>query len=165
MVILSETILRMRAAKKNRLCWLAGLAWLSAVNSGWAQADSLPLGYATNFSSVAYFEPPHELQVKARLSGTEASPLPGALFDLKQMKVEKFSTEGRLEAIVEAPQCVYAPLDHVATSPGHLELRSGDGKFKVEGDGFLWEEGEQSLVISNHVHTVINTQISHFTIL
>jgi hypothetical protein len=165
MVILSETIHRMKAALKNCLSGLAGLAWLLSAANAWAQAESLPLGYATNFSSVAYFEPPHELQVKARLSGAEASPLPGALFDLKQMKVETFSTSGRLERIVEAPQCVYAPLDHVASSPGHLELRSGDGKFKVEGDGFLWEESEQSLVISNHVHTVITTQISHFTIL
>jgi hypothetical protein len=150
---------------QNFLRLIAGLAWLLAVGDVGAQSEPLPLGYATNFSSVAYFEPPHELQVKARLSGAEASPLPGALFDLKEMKVEKFSVDGRLEAVVEAPQCVYAPLDHVATSPGHLELRSGDGKFRVEGDGFLWEEGEQSLMISNHVHTVIKTRLSNFTIL
>ena len=155
----------MKPGLKNFLCLVAGLIGLMATGKTWAQSESLPVGYATNFSSVAYFPPPNELQVQARLSGTEASPLPGALFDLKKMKVEKFSTAGKLEAVVEAPQCVYAPLDHVANSPGHLELRSGDGKFRVEGDGFLWEEGEQSLTISNNVHTVIQTQISHFTIL
>lgn len=122
-----------------------------------AGAQSLPtgLGYATNFSSVAYFEPPNEQQVKIRLSGAEASPLPGTLFDLKKMKVEKFGADGKLEAVVLAPRCIYAPLDGVATSAGHLELQSGDGKFRVEGDGFLWVQNDSSLVISNHVRSVI----------
>jgi len=135
---------------------VAPVFFLAAATAG---AQSLPtgLGYATNFSSVAYFEPPNEQQVKIRLSGTEATPLPGTLFDLKKMKVEKFGTDGRLAAVVLAPQCIYAPLDGVATSTGHLELQSGDGKFHVEGDGFLWLQNESSLVISNHVRTVINT--------
>jgi len=119
------------------------------------RSQSLPLGYATNFSSVAYFEPPNEQQVKMKLSGAEASPLPGTLFDLKKMRVEKFASDGKLEAVVEAPRCTYAPLDGVANSAGHLELKSGDGKFRVEGDGFLWQQNESSLVISNHVRTVI----------
>jgi hypothetical protein len=120
-----------------------------------ARAQSLPLGYATNFSSVAYFEPPNEQQVKMKLSGAEAKPLPGTLFDLKKMRVEKFAADGRLEAVVEAPHCIYAPLDGVASSAGHLDFKSGDGKFRVEGDGFLWQQNESSLVISNHVRTVI----------
>ena len=56
---------------------------------------------------------------------------------------------------MEAPQCVYAPLDGVANSAGHMELRSGDGRFRVDGDGFLWQQNESSLNISNHVHTLI----------
>jgi hypothetical protein len=50
-----------------------------------ARAQSLPLdalGAATNFSSVTYFESPNAQQVKARLTSAEATPLPGAMFDL-----------------------------------------------------------------------------------
>jgi hypothetical protein len=131
-----------------------------------ARAQTVPtVGYATNFSSVTYFEPPHEQQIKAKLSGAEASPLPGALFDLKEMKVEEFNLAGELQAEVRAPQCTYAILDHVASSPGHLELKSGNGKFHVEGDGFLWRESESSLTISNHVRTVIQIGITNFTAL
>ena len=90
------------------------------------------------------------------MSGAEASPLPGGLLDVKKLKVETFNTAGRTELVVRAPQCTYAPLDGVASSAGHLELRSGDGKFRVEGDGFLWRQNESSLTISNHVHTVID---------
>jgi hypothetical protein len=100
--------------------------------------------------------------VKVRLSGAEATPLPGAKFDLKAMKVEKFSTDGRLQAQVRAPLCTYAIFDKVASSPGHLDLDSGDGKFHVEGDGFLWQEKNSSLIISNHVRTVIQVGLTNF---
>ena len=131
------------------------LAALCLILAAGARAQSVPLGYATNFTSVAYFEAPHEQQVKMRLSGAEASPLPGMLFDLKKMKVEKFATDGKLDVVVQAPQCIFAQLDGVANSAGHIELQSGDGRFHLEGDGFLWLQNEQSLDISNHVHTVI----------
>ncbi len=146
--------------KPGAKCFLfvsATLVFFLAAEIAGAQPLPSGLGYATNFSSAAYFEPPNEQQVKIRLSGAEASPLPGTLFDLKKMKVEKFGADGKLEAVVLAPQCIYAPLDGVATSAGHLEFHSGDGKFRVEGDGFLWQQNESSLVISNHVRSVIKT--------
>jgi len=133
----------------------AGLFFLAATG---ARAQSMPLdslGAATNFSSVTYFEPPHEQQVYTRLSSAEAASLPGTMFDLKKMKVEVFNTEGTNVLVVEAPQCIYAPLDEVASSAGHLALKSGDGKFHTEGDGFLWSQTNSVLVISNHVRTVI----------
>jgi len=124
-----------------------------------AQLESLPLGYVTNFSSVTYFEPPHEQQVKARLSGAEETPLPGGLLGVKQLQIESFNVAGKLEMVVRAPQCTYALLDHVASSPGHLELQTGDGKFHTEGEGFLWRQNESLLIISNNVHTVIKSGI------
>jgi hypothetical protein len=136
---------------------LAALIFFIAVASNRAQQPEV--GRATDFSSDMYFEPPNEQQVKMRLSGTEALPLPGGLLDVRELKVEVFSTNGTPQLLAQAPQCDYAPLDGVASSAGRLELRSGDGKFRVEGDGFLflWRKSQSSLVISNHVHTVIET--------
>ena len=152
----------MNPGLKIMLAAAAGLALSPAAHP---QEQVPPLGYATNFSSVAYFEPPHEQQVKLKLSGTEALPLPGTLFDLKQMKIEKFNLNGKLEAVAEAPQCTYAPLDGVASSPGPVKFMSGDGKFRVEGDGFRWQQSDSSLVISNHVRTVIRTRLTNLSIL
>jgi hypothetical protein len=106
-----------------------------------------------------YFEPPHDQQVKMRLSGAQASPLPGGLLDVKKLKVEVFNTNGAPQLQALAPQCTYAPLDGVASSAGRLELRSGDGQFRVTGDGFLflWRQSQSTLVISNHVQSVIQT--------
>ena len=112
-------------------------------------------GRASGFSSVEYFDAPNEKQMKTRLSGTEAQPLSGGLLVIKQLKLETFEADGKPEWIVNAPECVYDTLNGVANSPGHLQLRSGDGKFRVEGDGFLWRQTNSFLTISNNVQTVI----------
>lgn len=129
-----------------------------------AQEQAVPLsGTATRLTSVTYFDPPNDQQVKVRLSGAEMTPLPGALFDVKDLVIEKYNLHGRREAVVQAPHCTYAQLDGVASSPGHLEVSLGDDKIHIEGDGFLWSEKNQLLVISNHVHTIIKTGFWNLT--
>ena len=161
MAAVFEALFRMKSGMQK--CFFAVLAafWLYAAAPARAQLESLPMlgatnGYATNITSVVYFEPPHEQQVKMKLSGAEALPLPGGLLDVRQLRVETFGVDGKTELVVRAPQCTYAPLDGVANSAGHLELESGDGKFHVEGEGFLWRQNTAALTISNRVHTVID---------
>ena len=138
---------------------LAGaIVFLFAAADGRAQTNALAGVkdlHATDFTSEQYFEAPNEQLVKIRLAGASAEPLPGGLLEVKRLKIENFNTNSTLLAVVRAPQCTFAPLDGVASSAGHLELQSGDGKFRVEGDGFLWRQNESSLVISNRVRTVI----------
>jgi hypothetical protein len=110
---------------------------------------------ATDFTSEQYFEPPNDQQVKLKFSGAAADPLPGGLLAVKQMNIVLFETNGVTKALAKAPQCVLSPFEGVASSAGKLELQSGDGKFRVEGEGFLWRQNEQSLSLSNRVHTVL----------
>jgi hypothetical protein len=146
--------MKLRAAK----FFLAGAAgiFLAAASD---RAQPTPLGHATDFTSESYFEPPHEQQVKLRLSGAEASPLPGGLLEVKNLKVETFNEAGKPEVVVRAPQCTYAPLDGVANSAGALELQTGDGRFRVAGEGFLWRQSASSLTISNRVRTTIEVPL------
>jgi hypothetical protein len=122
---------------------------------GVARAQQNSSGHASDFTSVEYYEPPHHQQVKSRLSGAEASPQPGGLLIITQLKVETFDLNGKSEVVVDAPECVYDTLKGVATSPGQLQVRTGDGKFRVEGEGFLWRQSDSFLTISNRVRTVI----------
>jgi hypothetical protein len=110
--------------------------------------------HANNFTSTEYYGPPNQQQIKSILSGAEALPQPGGLLIIKQLKLETFNLDGKLEWVV-APECVYDTFKGVANSPGHLQVRTGDGKFRTEGDGFLWRQSEQKLTISNNVCTVI----------
>jgi hypothetical protein len=127
--------------------------WLVAAAGG---AQQIPVGHAMDFTSESYFEPPNEQRVKLRLSGAEALPLPGGLLDVRRLKVEKLTLAGKTEMIVHAPQCNYAPLDGVANSAGPLELETGDGRLRVAGEGFLWQQAESRLIISNQVKTIIS---------
>lgn len=114
-------------------------------------------GPATKLFSVTYFEPPHDRQVKVRLSGAEMVPLQGSRFAVKQLSVEQFNIAGKLQAVVEAPECVYAPLDGEANSADHLRLKLLEGRITVEGDGFFWRQSDNSLDISNNVFTLVKT--------
>jgi hypothetical protein len=119
------------------------------------RAQQNPAGQANDFTSIEYFEPPHQQLIKSRLSGAEAQPLAGGLLVIKQLKLETFDTNGAPGLIVKAPNCVYDTLQGVASSPGHLRLETADASSHVEGDGFLWRQTNQFLTISNNVRTVI----------
>lgn len=147
-------------AEKFYLALIAAGVVLSAAEN---RAQQIPVGHATDFTSNSYFEPPNDQLVKMKLSGLEALPLPGGLLDVKHLRVETFTLEQKTEMVVSAPQCNYAPMDGIANSSGHMELQTGDGKFHVEGDGFLWRQNEQLLIISNNVHTVIKSGMFNFS--
>jgi len=134
-----------------------GAVLLLAVPDGTAQQNSVQ--HVSDFTSVEYFEPPNQQQMKSRLSGAEAQPQPGGLLIIKQLQLETFNANGTPEMIVNAPECVYDTFNRVANSPGHLQAQTGDGKFRVEGDGFLWRQNDSLLTISNHIHTVIRSVI------
>jgi len=139
--------------------WFAA-GWLAAAISCLAVADSrcqqFPVGgSATDFSAVQYFEAPHPLQIKSRLSGAQAQPLPGGLLLIKQIKLETFETNGSPQLIANAPECIYNPSTGVANSPGEVHMRTGSGQLRMDGQGFLWQERESFLTISNRIQTIL----------
>ena len=143
-------------AKVNtaQITLIAGVAWLfAAVPNGRTQQNGIQ--HASDFTSTEYYEPPHQQQIKSIMSGAEALPQPGGLLIIKQLKLETFNLDGKLELTVIAPECIYDTLNGVANSAGHLQVRTGDGKIRTDGDGFLWRQSEQKLNISNNVCTVI----------
>jgi hypothetical protein len=131
--------------------WLAaGAVWLAAVAFGLRAQQS---GHATDFTTTEYYEPPHHQQVKSILSGAEAQPQPGGLLIIKRLKLQTFDPDGKPQIIVTAPECIYDTLGATAHSAGPLQLENGDGKFHVEGEGFLWRQTNNFLTISNNVRT------------
>ena len=133
------------------------LSALMALGFMAVRAQQTTTGQANDFTSVEYFEPPHETMMKSRLGGAEARPLAGGLLLIQQLKLETFDSNGVPEIIVKAPHCIYDPQRGVANSPGHLRLEAADGSAHVEGDGFLWLQASQSLYISNNVQSEFET--------
>jgi hypothetical protein len=143
-------------AKANSvpITFIAGVALLfAAVPIGRAQQNGPQ--HASNFTSIEYYEPPHQQKIKSILSGAEALPQPGGRLIIKQLKLETFNLDGKPEITIVAPECIYDTFKAVANSPGHLQVQTGDGRIRVEGDGFLWRQNDSFLTISNNVRTVI----------
>jgi len=146
----------MKRTEAKLIC--AALVLAGFLGAGSARAQSLPagtVGAATNLSSVMYYGPPNEQAIKMRLTGAEMSQLPDGTYTVKKLKIENYLVDGKLEGVAEAPQCYYAPLDDIASSPGHLELTLRDGIIRTKSEGFMWRQNESSLYFSNKVVTVI----------
>ena len=75
-----------------------------------------------DFTSVDYFDAPHQQQMKTRLSGAEAQPVPGGLLRSNSSSW-KFQHERQPATVVEAPECIYDTQNGMANSPGHLQMR------------------------------------------
>ncbi len=144
---------------KNKLnIGLLILPLLAALGFCAVRAQQATTGRANDFTSVEYFEPPHQMLIKTRLTGAEARPLAGGkLLAITQLKLETFDSNGVPGMIVKAPHCIYDSAKGVANSPGHLRLESADGNSYVEGDGFLWLQPSEKLYISNNVNSVFET--------
>jgi hypothetical protein len=124
-----------------------------------SQSDHRPqpdvVGHASDFTSVEYYPAPNQQQIKSRLSGAEAQPLPGGLLAIKQLKLETFGADGKSEIVVKAPECLYDQMGGTASSAGQLQVLYQEGKIRVEGKGFLWRQNDSFLTISNRISTVL----------
>ena len=120
-----------------------------------AHAQTNVVGHASDFTSVEYYPAPNQQQVKSRLSGAEAQPLPGGLLAIKELKLETFGIDGKSEIVVNAPECLYDQLGGTASSAGRLQVQYQEGKIRVEGEGFLWRQNDSFLTISNRISTVL----------
>jgi hypothetical protein len=136
----------------NRICLAAGVMGLAVAAFGLRAQQG---GRARNFTTSEYYEAPHQQQVKTILSGAEAFPQSGGRLIIKQLKLQTFALDGKPEIVVTAPECIYDTLGGTARSAGSLQLQTGDGKFRVEGEGFLWRQTNSLLTISNQVRTVV----------
>ena len=147
----------MRLGPKQFWLVLAAMFLFIAVEMN--RAQQMQAAHATSFSTDMYYDAPNEDKIKMRLSGSESLPLPGGYLDVKNMKVEQYSTNSILQLQAESPQCTLRYAESVADSPGHLEMRSGDGKVHISADGFLlvFKQDATSLILSNNVHTVIES--------
>lgn len=139
----------------DRTIIIAAILFFMAAAIG--RSQQIPVGgNATDFSSVEYYQAPHPQQIKSRMSGAEADPIEGGLLRIRQLKLEEFDENGKLQFTVTAPECVYDPMKGVANSSGELYMRTGDSQVQVDGKGFLWRRTTSLLTISNQVQTVID---------
>ncbi len=138
---------------------LAGAALLGAAAGMLRAQDPLP-GRMKNFKiSPEFFPPPHQGQMKSLLQGEEAQPQDQGRIAIQQARLDVFRQTGEAEIVVRAPECLYDTSRREASSSGPLRVEAGDGKFSIEGQGFLWRQADSSLEISNRVRTWVHPDL------
>jgi hypothetical protein len=128
------------------------LAWCSL------QAQLVPGAKVRGFRIPGYDA---QNRTNSLLSGAEAIPQPNGQILIKELRVETYHPDGRVDFIVEAPDCAYDLSRRVASSAGPLSARTADGRFAITGEGFRWQQTNSNLIISNSVHTVLRPPRSH----
>ena len=107
------------------------------------------------FNVSKYFPAPHFSQIEMKLTGTEGIELPGKQFKVTQPRLVTFRKNGEREIEIEAPHCNYDDPARSLESPEHLSVKTGDGRFRIQGDGFSFRQRDKILIISNNVQAVI----------
>ena len=145
-------------------CWRRGFAGvfvlLSLVSALWLPAQTIPITKATGNRFRYFYEPPNGTKLKARVTVATMVPLGKTTLQGTQLHIETFRETGELEAVIDAPDCVYDDTTRTASSAGFVKARTGDGKITHEGTGFLLTLTNMSLTISNNVRTVYGAPIA-----
>jgi lipopolysaccharide export system protein LptA len=150
------------ATRRNYGWWrdaTVGLLVCLALLTGLAYAQKVGSGKGIKFSD--YYDPPHETQMKWLLEGASAVPMAGGRsVQITEAKAQTFRETGEGELVVETPQCVYDSDQRLVSSPGPLHLRTADGSFDLQGEGFSWQQAKSVLFVSNRVHTIVHPELA-----
>jgi lipopolysaccharide export system protein LptA len=118
-----------------------------------------PIGTVLGFKIPEYYPPPHDTQMKSMLEGARAERQPDGRYLVTEAKWRTFRVTGEGELAVAAPQCFYDQSQRTVSSAGPLHVQTGDGKFSIEGEGFLYRQTNSTLVVSNRVHTILHGEL------
>jgi len=111
------------------------------------------------FRFVEPHDPPYQNQTKYLLTGAEGRQLRDGKVLLKQVKMETFARTGERESIASAPECVVDTINKTLSSTGAVQMQTPDGKFSIQGEGFLLQQTNLSMLISNKVQTTLHNDL------
>lgn len=131
-----------------------GMLWAVLGVAAWAQPRTP--GVISNFQWPDYYtNAPYQQQLRWLLKGAEGRPQAGGEILVQRMSLEKFQETGARELLVEAPECRFNSAQREVHSASALKMQLQEGRFTLEGEGFLWQHTNTLLVISNRVRTEI----------
>ena len=145
---------------RTRTCFhtaLAGLALGLVIWPGPGRAQ--PVVGGQGFKFTEYYEPPNETQLKWLLECARAQRQPDGRFLITDTKYQTFREKGAGELTVQAPQCLYDAGQRSISSSGPLHMQTADGRFSIDGEGFLFQQTNSTLFVSNRVHTIIHPEL------
>jgi lipopolysaccharide export system protein LptA len=137
-----------------------GLAFLTLALAIIAQhGQAQPLLKVRGFKVPEYYPPPNDTQMKSMLEGARADGQPDGRYLITEAKWRSFGLTGEGELDAKAPQCLYDQRQRTVSSAGPLHVETADGKFSIDGEGFLYRQTNSTLVVSNRVHSILHPEL------
>lgn len=109
----------------------SALAWAPAVPRKAARPTNLVSGEIRGWS-VPYRK---DGELKAKLSGASARPLPGGELEIRELRVETYR-DSELQAVLTTPACRYRQGDDSVISTNSFAVQLADERGQLEGQGF-----------------------------
>jgi lipopolysaccharide transport protein LptA len=117
-----------------------------------------PVGPGQGIKFTEYY-PAQKTQLKSLLECARELPQPNGRFLVTDAKWQTFRETGEGELIATAPECVYDSVRRLISSSGPLHMQIAGGKFSIEGEGFLFQQTNSTLWVSNRVHTILHPEL------
>jgi len=140
------------------------LALASAALAPAATSPVQPPGNQTRIEGAGnkyarYYPAPHQSQMQALIEGGKTQPQPDGRILITDARMQTFTTLGKRELEVRAPQCSYSPREGTMSDPGAFAGSFSEGGFTLEGRGFSLLITNLSLTVSNQVHSHIRGEL------
>jgi hypothetical protein len=143
---------RARHARRASWRWAAlvagAFAWAAAV-----QAQPASAGVVRGLFRLPEYDKDEPNRIRSLLTGVGASAQANGLISMNTLRWEGYTRDGKTNLVILGTNCVFDARNRLAYSPDRLRMESPDGRFVVEGLGFLWRPTNSHLIISNRVHT------------
>ncbi len=98
-------------------------------------------------------------RLKTRVSGAEARILSNGVFAIKQARLESYREDGAtLEWVAVSPACTVDMKSKLVRGNTNLFFHTADETFFLSGEGFLWQQTNSILLLSNQTRTWIDKQ-------
>jgi lipopolysaccharide export system protein LptA len=114
----------------------------------------------SGFSVPDYW--PNSERLRTIITGDTAATGPGDSYVITGFKLQTFPKTGatNVELTVAAPDCLFDQARGTGSSPGPIQIDSGDARLHIEGAGYLFHQIGTNLTldISNHVRTVVHRE-------
>jgi hypothetical protein len=122
-----------------------------------AAAQFGQLERAKGFKLVDFYSGTDGAQKKrSTLTGSEGRILTNNMIYLVHPRIEHFNEDGSLLGVATAEDAFVNVQSHTANSTSIVAFVSGDTNLYLTGRGFVWQQSNAVLIISNQSYTWIN---------
>lgn len=124
----------------------------------WAATAQLArVGQAKGFKLPDYYPARNGVQqIKTLLTGAEVQFSSNGMVLLTEPRITNYTESGEIDWTVSSSEATANWLTHSASGTNHVVFRSADGNLFVRARGFLWQQTNSLLILSNETLTWID---------